>query len=112
MRLAVALHLGDLHQRFPARAALGVVLGHFLTLDDLRVHLAVADVAVVGDRQNLAAGLLLVFGHELPELLGIPAIEGAEGKDLFHPIGPVAKDHAPVQVGACRARAVGPIADR
>jgi hypothetical protein len=96
MCLAGALHLGDLHQRFPASAALGVVPGHRLIVDGLRVHDAVADVAVVGDRQDLAAGPLLVVGHERPELLGILAVEGAEGDDLLYPIGAVAKDHDPV----------------
>ncbi len=105
MRLAIALHLGDLEQRLPARAALGVVSGHGLALDGLCKHDAVADVGIVRDRQDVAAGLLLIVGQKAPESLGIRAVKRAEGQHLFHPKGPVTKDYDPVQVVAIRGRA-------
>ena len=86
------------------RAALGIVPGHGLALDGLREHGAVADVAVVRDRQDAAAGLLLVCGHEGPEILGILAVERGEGQDLLHPVGPVPEHHDPVQIVAIDGR--------
>src|SRR5262245_20907267 len=62
MRLAVALGLGRLVYRLPAPPALGVVAVERLLRGQRNVveHQAVGEVAVVRDREQLAARLLLV----------------------------------------------------
>ena len=73
MRLAVALDLRGLVQRFPTHAALGVRAINRLAgerLDD-REHAAVAQVAVVRESKHLAAGLRFGLGHPFPQVAGI-----------------------------------------
>ena len=62
MRLAVALGLGHLVEPLPPGALLDIVLVDRLAGEGLdhREHAAVGEVAVVRDRQHVAAGLVLV----------------------------------------------------
>ena len=62
MRLTVPLDLGDLVERLPPRAGLGVLQVHRLAAERLHhgEHDAVAQVAVVANGERLAAGLVLV----------------------------------------------------
>ena len=104
MRLAVPLHLGDLIERLPAGAGLGVALVEFLAEGlDHREHRAVAQVAVVGDREHLAAGLLLRGRHPLPEVLGVVVAERRQrgvGLDEARLRAVPAEDDVAVQVVA------------
>ena len=89
MRLAVALDLGRFVEVLPLGALFGILAVNLLArggLDD-REHAPVAQVPIVGEREHVAAGLLLVSGHPLPEIARVVAAErllrgvrlGAEG---------------------------------
>ena len=71
---------------------------------------AVAEVAVVRDGQHLAAGLLLVGGHPLPQVARVVAAERlqrGEGLDLAGLRAVVAEDDVAVEVVAAGVR--GPL---
>ena len=108
VRLAVALDLGRLVQRLPVDARLRVLARQRLLarrVDVPREHHAVRQVAVVGDRQYLSAGLVLVGLQYLPQVFRRRAAGGrigGEGLDLAGLVAAVAVDHHPVQVVARR----------
>ena len=112
MRLAVPLDLRGLVDALPARPGLGVLpvdrpAGE--RLDDGK-HPAVAEVPVVGDREDLAAGLLLVGRHPLPEVPRVVApvrLVDGERLDPARLGAVVPEDHVPVQVVAAGVR--GPL---
>ena len=62
------------------------------------VHDALAQVAVVRDGEHLAARLLRVSVHVLPEPLWILTVEGGEGNDLVHAVRAVAEDHGAMEI--------------
>jgi hypothetical protein len=108
MRFPVTFGLGRLVQPLPLRAIDGV-----LTVDRLaegfhdREHLPVAQIAVVRDRQDLAAGLLLVGVHPFPQVGRVVAAERwVDGKriDLPRLVAVVAEDDVPMKVVAARVR--------
>ena len=67
VRLAIALDLGDLGDRFVPRTAKGVVAVEGAAVALLEgEHLAVAHVGVVRDGEDRAAGLRFVRLHEIP----------------------------------------------
>ena len=112
MCLAVALDLGGLVQRLPARAGLGVLLRDRLAGEgiDFREHDAVRQVAVMRDRKELAAGLVLVGLQVFPQVLRVVAADRADrrvGLDLACLVAAVAQHHDAVQVVAARVR--GPL---
>ena len=87
MRFAVALGLRRLVEPFPPGALLDIFLVHRLAGEglDQREHAAVGQVAVVGDRQHVAAGLVLIGLHPLPQVARIVAAERLQrrvGHDL------------------------------
>ena len=72
-RRALALH--DLVDRFPARAAQRVVARQRRAGESVgREHPPVAEIGVVRDRHDLAAGLLFIVLHPGPELLRVFAV--------------------------------------
>ena len=99
MRLAVAFHLGDLVQRFPTHARLGVLSVDRLAIQPLEwEHLPVGDIAVVGDGENASAGVLLVGVEVVPQVLRVGRVRRAEGKDLPRLVAIVLEDDDPVQI--------------
>ena len=105
MRLAVALDLGDLVERLPARAGLGIGAVEVPAGEgvDHREHAPVGEIAVMRDRQHLAAGPLLVGGQPAPEVLGVVAAgrpQGGVGLDLPGLVAAIAVDHDAVEVVA------------
>jgi hypothetical protein len=103
VRLAVALDLGHLVERLPLRPGLRIFLTQRSLCDgvDLRKHDAVRKVAVVGDSEYVAAGLVLVGLQELPQIFRIgAALRGVGGgrDSLPCPVAVVTVDHHAVQV--------------
>ena len=76
MSFAIALDLGHFVERFPLRPPLGIVAieGLLGRQRDVVKHQPVGQVAVVRDREDPTAGLLLVVTHPLPKVLGIDAV--------------------------------------
>ena len=112
MRLAVPLDLRRLVDPLPARPGLGVLpvdrpAGE--RLDDGE-HPAVAEVPVVGDREHLAARLLLVGRHPLPQVPRVVApvrLVDGERLDPARLRAVVPEDHVAMQVVAAGVR--GPL---
>ena len=103
VRFAVSLDLGRLVERLPLRPGICVLAGQRLLGDrvDHREHEPIRQVAVVGDGQNIAAGLVLVGLEKLPEILRIRAALrriGRGGHRLASLVGVVPVDDYPVQV--------------
>ena len=102
MRLAVTLGLRGLVEALPLHPLLGVRAVELLAelLDD-REHEAVAQVAVVRDREHAAARLLLVGVHPLPQVDRIvAAVRGVHGERLDLPglVAVVTEDDVAVEV--------------
>ena len=77
MRLAVAFDLRDFVERLPAHAILGVFAVDLLAgerLDD-REHDAVAQIAVMGESEHVAAGFLFEGRHPFPQVARIVTAE-------------------------------------
>ena len=112
MGLAVALDLRRLIEALPLRTGLGIFAVDRLAgegLDD-REHPAVGKIAVVGDGEHVAAGLVLVGRHPLPQVARIVAAERAhrdEGLDAAGLVAVVAEDDVAVQIVAAGVR--GPL---
>ena len=111
MGFAVALHLGSLIEHLPAGALLGILAIDLLAgegLDD-REHRAVAQIAVVGDGENLAAGLVLVVLQPFPEIARIvaPGRQRRKRHDLARLVAAVAENDVAVKVVAAGVR--GPL---
>ena len=103
MRLAVTLDLGDLIERLPTHPALGIVDIDRLAVDaHIIEHQPVRQVAVMRNRQDLAAGFLLVRLHPVPQVLGVAAVVVGERDEIFDLAGVVPEHHDPVQVVAVR----------
>mgnify|MGYP003693779293 CR=1 FL=1 len=101
MRLALPLHLNRFEQRLPPLPRVGPGLRERVAAEGRqREHPAVREIAVVRDREDLAAGGLLPFGHPLPEVLGVLALERGVGQHLVGLVLVVAVDDVPVQVVA------------
>ena len=105
MRLAVTLDLGDLVERLPARAGLGIGAVEVSTGEgvDHREHAPVGEIAIMGDRQHLAAGPFLVGGQPAPEVLRVVAAgraQGGVGLDLPGLVATIPVDDDPVEVVA------------
>ena len=99
-RVALSLGLDDLHQRLVGHPPLGIVSRQWPARHVLRAeHQTVADVAVVGDGDDVQA-LLPLFLEVAPELFGILRVEGR--KRLLGAL--VCEDHATVQVREVRRR--------
>ena len=97
--LAIALDLCCLQKWFVAGTRLGVSLIHRFTVKSLcRVHLAIAQVAVVRNCEHLAAGFFRVRVHVLPEVRRILAVEGGKRNDLVHTVRVVAENDSTVEV--------------
>ena len=60
-------------------------------------------LGLCGMAMHAPAGLLLVVGHVLPQVLGVGAVELRERQDLLGPVGAVAEDHDPMEVVALDA---------
>ncbi len=108
MRLAVALGLRDLVEPFPLGPFRRIAPVHRLAEGfDRREHPAVRQVAVVRDRQHVAAGLVLELGHPPPEVRRIVAAERLHRRVRNDGAGlgrAVAEDDVAVQVVAARVR--------
>ena len=109
MRFAIALHLRDFVDALAVGACLRVLAVDRLAVEvlDQRKHHAVAEVAVVRDRQHLAAGLGFVGFHPLPQLARVGAAGravGDEGLDLAGLVAVVTEDHIAMQVVALHQR--------
>ena len=101
MRLALALHLQRFEERLPSLAVLGPLLGHRITREGgQREHAAVGQVAVVRNREQLAAGLLLPGRHPLPQFLGVFALECRHRQDLLGLRFAIPVNHVAMQVVA------------
>ena len=101
MRLALSLDLGDFVQRLVARPHLSPLAGHRRPVElFLLEHAAVRHVAVVRNRQHLAAGVLFVGGHPFPELGRILGLESRQRQAGQRAISAVAEDDVSVQVVA------------
>src|SRR5690349_1899907 len=85
MGLAIALDLGCLVKRLPPHAVLGVFAVDPLAVErfDDRKHPAVAQIAVVRERKNFGAGLLLNHRHPFPEIAGIWTAEWRQRGERF-----------------------------
>ena len=79
MGLAVALDLGRLVEPLPLGARLGIFAIDRLAGEGLdhREHAAVGEIAVMGDGEHVAAGLVLVGRHPFPQVARIVAAERA-----------------------------------
>ena len=75
MGLAVALDLGGFVERLPAGAVLGIFAVDPLAVERLddRKHPAIAQIAVMGQREDFGAGFFLVHRHPFPKVAGIGA---------------------------------------
>jgi hypothetical protein len=105
VRLAVALVLGDLEQRLPARASRSVLGAERLAPHRLdREHLAAAEVRVVRNHEHTASRLVFVRGEIPPQALRVAAVEGAKREDLPRLVGAVCEDDVSVAVVAVRDR--------
>ena len=105
--LAIALDLRHLVEPLPARPRLGILAVDRLAgerLDDGE-HAAVAQVAVVGDGQHVAAGLLLVGGHPLPQVAGVVAAQRRVNGEWLHQAGRA----APSRKMTLRCRLLPPV---
>ena len=101
MRLALPLHLNRFEQRLPPLPRVGPRLGERVTAEGRqREHPAVREITVVRDREDLAAGRLLPFGHPLPEVFGVLALERGVRQHLVGLVLVVAVDDVPMQVVA------------
>ena len=101
MGLAVTLDLRRLQEWLVAGARLGIGPVHGFSVEGLRrIHLAIAQVAVVRDGEHLAAGLLRVRVHVLPEVRWILAVEGGKGNDLVHAVRAVAENDGAMKIVA------------
>ena len=100
VRLAVALHLCDFVDRLPSHAALRVVAVERLLRGqrDIVKHHAAREIAVVRDRQQTAAGLLLVGSHPLPQFLGVLRVILRDRDDLIRLGLAVAKNDVAVEI--------------
>ena len=82
-----------------ADARLGIGPVHGFSVEGLRrEHRARAQVAVVRDGQHLAARLLRVTVHILPEVRRIRAVEGGKGNNLVHAVRAVAENDGAMKV--------------
>jgi hypothetical protein len=101
VRLAVALDLGDLDDRFVAGAAPRVARAHRTAAGFHQLpHQPVRQVAVVRDRQNVPAGGFFIALHIVPQRFGrgvAAIVERQHGLDL---VDRVAENHVAVQVVA------------
>src|SRR6266403_423876 len=103
MRLAVTLDLRGFEEVLPLGALLGILAVNLFAgerLDD-REHAAIAQIAVVRDREHVAAGLLLIGGHPLPEIARVVAAARLLGGVRLNPAGllpVVAKDDVALQI--------------
>ena len=112
VRLAVALDLGDLVHRLPARPRLGPFAGQRIAEKRLeREHPAVRQIAVVGDGEQRAAGLRLPRRHPVPEILRVLAVEGRHRQHLVGLLLAVAVDHVAMQIVAAAGVARPLVAD-
>ncbi len=103
--LAVPLDLGDLEERLPAKAQAQVRQAEGLAGAVAQRELpGVAEVRVVRDGQDFAAGKLLIAVEEAPEFLGIRAIDGGERQDPVHGRSAVLEDDHPMAAGVLEAR--------
>ena len=101
MGFAVALDLGGFDERLEPGSHRRQFPGERLAVEGLhREHAAVAQVAVVGDRQHLATGLLLELGQVLPEVFRILAVELRERQGAVRDARIAAEEHVAVQVVA------------
>ncbi len=99
MGLAVPLDLGDLVDRLPATPAFGVGPCNWLAIEvPQREHQPVTQIAVVGNRQNLATGFPLVTGHKSPEVFRILAVHRGKRPQTRRFIRTVPVDHVAVQI--------------
>ena len=105
MGLAVAFDLRHLHDRLVTDARFGVGRVHRPPVTGLgREHETIAQIAVVRDGEDLAAGQLLVSVHVLPEGLRILAVEGGKRNDLLHAVDAVAENDGAMEVVALGRR--------
>ena len=103
MGFAVALDLRRLVERLPPGARLDVLPSDRLVVDviDQGEHEAVREVAVVGDGEDVTAGLVLIGLKKLPEVLRVGTTlrcVGRRGNRLQSPVRIVPVDDHPVQV--------------
>ena len=108
---AIALHLGSLIEHLPTGTLLGILAIDLLAGEgfDDREHRAVAEIAVVGDGENLAAGLVLVLLQPFPKIARIvaPRRQRRKRHHLARLVGAVAENDIAVKVVATGVR--GPL---
>ena len=74
---AIALHLRDFEQRFPAASHLRVCFVDTSSIAHcLREHYTVADIAIMRYGQNLASRGCLVARESIPQVFWIDTVEG------------------------------------
>src|SRR3954452_10780965 len=89
MRLAVTLDLRGFIERLPTHTAFGIFPVDPFPIERLDnwKHTAIAEIAVVGQREDLSACLLLRGGHPLPKVAGIRAPEGRQCRERLDKAG-------------------------
>ncbi len=83
MRFAVSLDLRRFVKRLPTDAVLGILAVDPPAVEELddREHAAVAQIAVVRERQDFGAGLFFGRGHPLPQIAGIGTTERRQSRE-------------------------------
>ena len=103
MGFGVALDLGDLDDRLPARAQGGGLFGQrHAAIVGRREHAAIGQVGIVRDGQGPSARLLLVAGERSPKIGRVLALVRREGQHLLRALRPIAEDDVAVQIISAR----------
>src|SRR5688500_5810673 len=105
MGLAVALDLGRFVKQLPTRTLYSIFAVDRLAGEGLDngEHATVGEIAVVGDGEHVATGLVLIARHPLPQVARVVATErlhDGEWLDEACPFRPVAEDHIAMQIVA------------
>src|SRR3990170_3304304 len=109
MGFAVALDLGRLVKQLPTRTLHSIFAIDRLAgerLDDWE-HATVGKIAVVGDGEQVAAGLVLIGRHPLPQVARVVAAERLHGRERLDEacsFGSVSEDDVAMQIVAARIR--------
>ncbi len=100
--LAIALDLGNLDHRLGRSAPCGIFGGHGRAVGHGHLeHQPVRDIRIVRDGQHLAAGLLFIAGHVVPQLLD-RRVDPLDRQGLTGTVAAVAEHDDTVEIVAVR----------
>src|ERR1700730_6459555 len=102
MALTVSLYLRHLVDGLQPCTSLGIFARQSAPIEvNESKHAPVREIAVVGDREDRTASLLLIRIEEIPELGRVFTVRSRERNDLISLILPVTENHDAMKVVAC-----------